>query len=299
MLADAKEVSPEELTDEERSLQVFSREVLGIDLKFFQGAQELHGRYDKDGDIFYVNRNAEVSMDWVFWHEAFHAMKEHEPELYHDLLRHTEKTEMFTKEQMDGYWKTVQRPSMSDGEVMEELLADAFADSKIGRRTWQHTAEKNPTLVRRLTAYIQKILRSAQRFFRHGHEISQQGKEDYPGVRLTDKQFRDFSMRMAENLCSLCDIQGNPIFMSQGYRILAADGKKLSGNSTKLPKCRHSHFQYVPQKQKSFDQRAVRELLQHYTQESVQKALSALSPLGQQTVQYGKRMVQEVGHNER
>lgn len=97
MIADAKAVSPEEVTAEEQSLQAFNREVLGIDLKFFQGAQELHGRYDRDGDAFYLNRNAEVSMDWVFWHEAFHAMKEHEPELY-DLKAQWEGGELSSRQ---------------------------------------------------------------------------------------------------------------------------------------------------------------------------------------------------------
>lgn len=59
-----------ELTSEQQTLQVFSQEILGIDLIFFQGVKELHGRYDRDNDRLYVNQKAEVSMDWVMWHEA-------------------------------------------------------------------------------------------------------------------------------------------------------------------------------------------------------------------------------------
>ena len=52
-------------------------------------------------------------MDWTFWHEAFHAMKKHEPELYADLLCHVEKTEMFSKAQMDDYRAEIHRPHMN------------------------------------------------------------------------------------------------------------------------------------------------------------------------------------------
>ena len=133
-LVAAATVTPqEELSPEQQTLQVFSWEVLGIDLTFFRGAKGLHGRYDRDSDRFYVNQEAEMSMDWVMWHEAFHAMKEHEPELYADLLCHAEKTEMFSEAQLDAYRAEVQCPRMSDGEVTEELLANAFADHKTAR----------------------------------------------------------------------------------------------------------------------------------------------------------------------
>ncbi len=292
----ASTVTPQgELTPEQQTLQVFSQEVLGIDLTFFRGAKELHGRYDRDNDRLYVNQEAEVSMDWVMWHEAFHAMKEHEPELYADLLCHAEKTEMFSKKMMDDYRKETNRPRMSDSEVAEELLADAFADRKTGRRAWQDMAKTNPTLAKRLAAFAQKILHSARRLLhlqdsRTAHEL----REKYPGVRLTDRQFQDFSERITENLCSLRDGQNQPMFVSKGYRILAADGKVPEDSLPRLPKCKHSPFHYAPQKQKKFDQRATQELLRHYPQDAVAWAIQALSPLGERMGQYGRRLVRHI-----
>ncbi len=294
MIAASTVVPQGELTTEQQTLQVFSREVLGIDLTFFQGAKELHGRYDRDSDRFYVNQEAEVSMDWVMWHEAFHAMKEHEPELYTDLLCHAEKTEMFSKQMMDDYRREVKRPCMSDGEVAEELLANAFADRKTGRRMLQDMAKANPTLVQRLAAFTQRILQNARRLLHlQDSKDIRELQEKYPGVRLTDRQFRDFSERITENLCSLRDSKNQPMFISKGYRILAADGKVPEDSLRRLPKCKHSPFRHAPQKQKKFDQRAAQELLRRYPQDAVAWAVQELSPLGKRMGQYGKRLVQE------
>ena len=233
-------------------------------------------------------------MDWIMWHEAFHAMKEHEPELYADLLCHAEKTEMFSKQMMDDYRREVKRPCMSDGEVAEELLANAFADHKIGRRILQDMAKANPTLVQRLAAFTQKILQSAQRLLHLREGKSSQGLlENYPGVCLTDRQFRDFSERIAENLCSLRDSREQPMFLSKGYRILAADGRALEDRLPGLSHGKHSPFRYAPQKQQKFDRQAAKELLRHYLPEAVARTLQELSPLGKRMGQYGKRLVQE------
>ena len=49
---------------------------------------EIHGRYDSDNDIMYINGKAETSLEWAFWHEAFHLLKKHEPELYEDIYKY-------------------------------------------------------------------------------------------------------------------------------------------------------------------------------------------------------------------
>lgn len=221
-------------------------------------------------------------------------MKEYEPELYADLLCHAEKTEMFSKAQLDGYRKGVQRPRMSDDEVTEELLANAFADYKTGRRVWQDMAKVNPTLVQRLAAFTQKILHSAQRLLhlREG-KSAQELRENYPGVCLTDRQFRDFSERIAKNLCSLRDSRKQPMFISKGYRILAADGRALADKLPGLPWCTHSPFQYTPLKQQKFDRQAAKELLRHYSPEAVAQTLQEISPMGERMGDYGRRLVQE------
>lgn len=52
-----------ELTHEQKTLQKMSEEVFGIEVKYFDGTPELHGRYDDDRDILYLNGKTETSLD--------------------------------------------------------------------------------------------------------------------------------------------------------------------------------------------------------------------------------------------
>ena len=60
-------VLPQNLTPEQKTLQDMSREVFGTEMQFFDGAPELHGRYDEDTAAIYVNRDAETSLNWAFY----------------------------------------------------------------------------------------------------------------------------------------------------------------------------------------------------------------------------------------
>jgi len=156
----------------------------------------------------------------------------------------------------------------------------------------QDMAKVSPTLVQRLAAFTQKILQSAQRLLHLREGKSSQGLlENYPGVCLTDRQFRDFSERIAENLCSLRDSREQPMFLSKGYRILAADGRVLEDWLPGLSHGKHSPFRYAPQKQQKFDRQAAKELLRHYSPEAVVRTLQELSPMGERMKGYGRQLV--------
>ena len=83
------------------------------------------------------------------------------------------------------------------------------------------------------------------------------------------------------------------MFISKGYRILASDGRTLADKLSGLPRCTHSPFQYTPLKQQKFDRQAAKELLRHYSPETVARALQELSPIGERMGGYGRRLVQE------
>ena len=85
----------DKLTEEQKILQTFSHDVFDTDVKFFEGDKKLRGRYDSDDDILYLNANAELPLDWVFYHETFHALKKSEPEIYQDLLDYVERENIF------------------------------------------------------------------------------------------------------------------------------------------------------------------------------------------------------------
>lgn len=260
-----------ELTNEQIAIQKMSEEVFGIELKYFEGSPELHGRYDEDRDIMYLNGKAETSIDWTFWHETFHIMKKNEPELYEDILRHVESHEIFSSQQIENYRKSVKQPNMSESKVMEEMLADAFADMKTGRRIIEKISEENRSLSDRLAEFAKKLLDGAKKFFK-----SKEVQEKYPEVILTNKQFKSFVQRVDENICSLQSDKGKLAKNSVSYKIL------------------QSPYKYSPKKQKKFDVETAAELTKKYPSESVEKLIQDFSPAERKNKNYGREILQEV-----
>ena len=248
-----------------------SEEVFGIDLKYFEGSPELHGRYDEDRDIMYLNDKAETSIDWAFWHEAFHVMKKHEPELYDDILKHVESHEIFTNQQIENYRNSIKQEKMSKSKVVEEMLADAFADMKTGRRVIEKISEENRSLANRLAEFTKKLLEGVKIFFK-----AKEVQEKYPEVMLTNKQFRDFVERVDENICSVQDDRGKLAQNSIGYKILK------------------SPYKYSSKRQKKFDIESAKNLAEKHSTESVIEVIQNVSPLGRKNKNYGKEIFQEV-----
>ena len=143
-----------------------SEEVFGISLKYMDGALEIHGRYDSDNDIMYIKGKAETSLDRSFWHEAFHLLKNHEPELYEDIRHYVERHEFFSSNQIEEYRKAVKQPTLRDSKVVEEVLADAFEDMKTGRRIVEKIAEKNPNVAQKFLAFTKKLVKGVKKFFK-------------------------------------------------------------------------------------------------------------------------------------
>ena len=262
-----------ELNSEQKALQKMSEEVFGVEVKYFEGAPELHGRFDDDRDIVYLNEKSETSLEWAFWHEAFHVMKKHEPELYNDILSHVERHEIFTSQQIEDYCQAVKQPKMSKSKAMEEMLADAFADMKTGRRVIEEISKGNRSLADKLATFAQKLLDGVKKFFK-----AKEVREKYPSVTLTSKQFKDFSTRIDENIYAM---RGSKVAKSsKGYKILSV-----------MPR---SPYEYAPTKQKVFDIESAKELRKKYSSEAIQKMLQDLSPLGRKNKNYGKEIMQEV-----
>ena len=266
-----------ELSSVQKSLQKMSEEVLGIEIRYFEGSPKLHGRYDEDSDIMYLNGKAETSLDWMFWHEAFHIMKRYDPELYDDILKHVESHDVFTNQQIEDYRKSVNQPQISQARVMEEMLADAFADMKTGRRIVEKMEEKNPSLANRFKEFTKKLLNSVRKFFK-----SKEVQEKYPEVILTNKQFKDFVARVNENICSLQNDRDEYTRESKGYKILQAQYVL------------NSPYKYAPKKQKKLDTEVARKLSKEHSDESVQDVIQNLSPLGQKNKDYGKEILRGV-----
>lgn len=200
-------------------------------------------------------------------------MKKHEPELYEDILAHVERHEIFTSQQIEDYRQAVKQPTMSKSKVMEEMLADAFADMKTGRRVIEEISKENRSLADRFAAFTQKLLDGVKKFFK-----AKEVREKYPAVTLSSKQFKAFVTRIDENVCSMQD--GKASKNSTGYRILTAVS--------------HSPYEYSRTKQKRFDIKSAKELSKKYSSATVEQVIQDLSPLGRQNKNYGKEIMQEV-----
>ena len=277
MLKESKLLFDRELTTKQKSMKKISEEVFGIELKYFEGSLELHGKYDEKLDVMYLNEKAETSLDWTFWHEAFHIMKKHDPELYEDILKHVESHEFFTNQQIEEYREAVKQPKMNKSKVMEEMLADAFADMKTGRRIVEKISKENRSLAQKLADFTKKLLNGVKRFF-NAKEV----QEKYPEVALTDRQFKNFVERVEENICSVQNSKINIIEESKGYKILTA---------THIP---NSPYKYSPQKQRNFDTESAKELIKKYPSDVVQEVIQGLSPFGHKNKNYGKEVIQGI-----
>ena len=267
VLKESKLLVEKNLSSEQIALKKMSEEVFDIEVKYFEGSPKLHGRYDDDEKIIYLNGKAETTLDWTFWHEAFHIMKKKEPELYEDILKHVESCEIFTSQQVENYRQAVNQPSLKKSKVIEEMLADAFADMKTGRRIVEKISGKNSSLAEKFADFTKKLLDGVKKFFK-----AKEVREKYPEVALTNKQFKNFVSRVEENICSL----QNAKKISVGYKIL------------------QSPYKYSPKKQKKFDVESAAELTKKYSAESVKNLIQELSPLGRKNKNYGREILQEL-----
>ncbi|MEE1362852.1 MAG: glucosaminidase domain-containing protein [Selenomonadaceae bacterium] len=117
--------------------------VLGINVRYVHGADKLHGFYDSKTNIVYLNENSETGLDWVFWHESFHALKRNKPALYRSLLQAVEtEGSIINDKAIHRYRDDVgaTKEELSDDDVKEELMADAFPDL---RERWSMVSALN------------------------------------------------------------------------------------------------------------------------------------------------------------
>ncbi|WP_303814112.1 LPD1 domain-containing protein [Selenomonas ruminantium] len=264
-----KPVSKHNLTQEQAALMRFSLEELGLPVAYFEGPETLHGKFSPDEGIMYLNRDSEMKLDWTFYHEAFHAMKFHEPELYQDLLTFVEKESIITKEQIADYREVHKSKDLPDDIVKEEMLANAFADKKTGNSIVYRMADKNPNLAVRFMRFTKNVAKKAISFFK---------KEENCKGELSASQFEAFSKRLdvlSENLAirgkkplsSICNI-----ILQNGNALTPDDVKRIS-----FSPC--NPLRNNPNEQKKFDVHIATQLLKRYPQTLVQEVLQNQSPL--------------------
>ncbi len=265
----SKQISYNELTPEETAIHAFGEQILDVQTVFLDADEKLHGKYDKDANIMYLNRNSEVSLPWVVMHETFHAMKNADPDLYNEIMAFTNNEEAFSKEVIDAYRKERNDMSLSEEIVKEELLADAFADYKTGRRVMKNLSEKQPTTASKLCKFFNDVVSGAKKFF--FGEDKKVCEEKYPQAKLSNESFDAFAKHIEnlhkEHLETQKLTKGEEMFM-------------LTMNEADNIDNIISPYAYNPTKQAEFDFKFIANTKSKYKLKDIACVVDSVSPLG-------------------
>ena len=162
LLSDITFTPDSKLTAREKELQAMG-ERMGVPIVFFEGSKEING-FHSNG-ISFINREAAMSPSWTFWHETFHWIKNNNPELYNALVEYVKGTAPFSKQQLDEYRESIGAPAMTDDEVIEEMMADAFPDVRKRLPFFKELAREDRNLYQRLVAWIRDAIDTIRDFF--------------------------------------------------------------------------------------------------------------------------------------
>ncbi len=195
---------------------------MGVPVRFFIARRELRGFYDPETGISYINRNGNRGVEWTFWHENLHWMKEQDPVLYRDILSDVQQAGIVTPEQIAEYRKTIaQGDTLTDTEAIEEMLADEFADNA-KRQAWlQQLQRRDAGLFERFVEWIKSLVAQMK---------SQVGENS----KLTEQQVKAFENAARRTLLSLKDADGNRLFQDRTefpYQELPAGAVQFSSGS--------------------------------------------------------------------
>ncbi|ERL25535.1 hypothetical protein HMPREF1985_00056 [Mitsuokella sp. oral taxon 131 str. W9106] len=212
MFAAAKFLKADDLTAEERNLSAIGEE-MGTPVVWMDGDASLHGFHS--GGVTFLNRRSEMRLPQVFWHESFHYMRANNPALYGEMVHHVERAEHITKEQMDAYREKIGRPSLSDADVIEEMLADRMQDVKERVRLLKGMGRENAGLAARIAAWIRRMI---DRFVAHFRRA---------GDRLSERQTAAMAEAFSCVMHDMKDGEGKPLFRVRGKSVRMADGREL------------------------------------------------------------------------
>lgn len=201
MLNDIEFVAHKDLSSKEAAVQEFSKK-FGVPVIFFDGDSSLRGIYKANTE--YLNRKANLPLNWVFWHESFHWMKDNNTSLYSDLVEHIKSRADFSSKQLNEYREEIGRPELSDAETIEEMLADYMPDVARRVEIFKSIGQKDQSLAERFMAWISDMM---DRF----HEFIKT-----PASGLTNSQKALMREKLAKLASSMLNSNGEKIFTVNG-----------------------------------------------------------------------------------
>ena len=229
-LKNLKILRQSQLTSREKSIQDLGKQ-LGVPVVFFEGNKNLHGYFA--GGTSFINRNSATSLEWTFWHESFHAMQAQNPNLYNQILSEIKKSQSFTDKQIDAYRKEIGAFSLSDDEVIEEMLADNMQDAA-KRSGIIDSLRGNRNLFQKFVDFVRDLYNQVKDFF------------NAPKNKLTQAQ-RDAMNRSVSRIASSMNKLGiNPneaIKRSEKKSVVEVTGKEF-GDWSDIKDLRRKAIEY-------------------------------------------------------
>ncbi|QDR80243.1 glucosaminidase domain-containing protein [Sporomusa termitida] len=214
-------------TKEEQAISELGN-FMGVPVRFFVARRELRGFYDPENGISYINRSGNRGPEWAFWHENMHWMKQQDPALYRDLLAHIQGSDAITSEQIARYRETIaQGDTLTDAEVIEEMLSDEFADTAMRQQLLRNLQSRDVNLFDRLVEWLKATIARIKYFTQAGGNS-----------KLTEQQVVAFENAARRTLLSLKDANGDRLFQDRTefpYQKLPVESVQFSQRNNKPP----------------------------------------------------------------
>ena len=221
MVENITPIASDDLTAREHAIVDFAKK-MGLQVQFFEGDPNLHGFHADGTNVAFLNRRSAMDLNQTFWHEAFHWMRESNPDLYNQMVKEVFGDEVSEK-QLADYAVSIGRTDMSKELAIEEMLADAMWDAGKRGSFFEKLGIEHPSLCAKIIKWIKNLYED---FKAHFHN---------PQAGLTNTQIKRMSNTLSKIAEKLVDGDGNKLFSvdEKGNIKETAAGKRAASDRVK------------------------------------------------------------------
>lgn len=222
MVENITPIASDDLTAREKAIVDFAKK-MGLQVQFFEGDPNLHGFHADGTNVAFLNRRSAMDLNQTFWHEAFHWMRESNPDLYNQMVKEVFGGEVSEK-QLADYAVSIGRTDMSKELAIEEMLADAMWDAGKRGSFFEKLGIEHPSLCAKIIKWIKNLYED---FKAHFHN---------PQAGLTNTQIKRMSNTLSKIAEKLVDGDGNKLFSvdEKGNIKETAAGKRAVSDRAKV-----------------------------------------------------------------
>lgn len=200
----------EKLTPTEKVLTDFA-DSIGVGLSIVEDKSQASNRgLFTYGNKIYLNRGNNVGVHKIFWHEFTHWLKVTNPDAYNmmkDAIRGT-----ISDNQKNKYRNEVYNgESMSDDDIIEEMIADGLADGEARKALMDAVINKEPDIAKRIVAVLYNMVQNLKDAIRKavGKGSSLPAGLDAAQIQALDKTVKRIMAQIKDNNgVSVFDING-------------------------------------------------------------------------------------------